>query len=99
MGLSTSTIPDSDLLIFAQGNAKLDRAIDHFSLPAGWSCPGALQCLARAVEKGTDDKGRPKYGVEDGPDVVYRCFSASEEARYPQLRVIRWHNWDMLKKH
>lgn len=87
-------IPASDLLIFGAGNAKLDAAIDHFSLPAGWSCPGARECLARATEQ---DDGR--YKVVDGPEVQYRCFSASEEARYPQLRAIRWHNFDMLRKY
>lgn len=88
---------ESETLLFGQGNGKLDKAIDHFSIPAGWSCPGASECLARAVEKGEGDDGRMTWGVEDGPDVVFRCFSASEEARYPQLRTIRWHNWRLLK--
>ncbi len=97
MDLSTAANSANDLLIFGQGNGKLDKAIDHFSIPAGWACPGADQCLARAVEKGEDETGRMRWGVEDGPNVVYRCFSASEEARYPQLRVIRWHNWRLLQ--
>jgi hypothetical protein len=88
---------ENDLLIFGQGNGKLDKAVDHFSIPAGWACPGASQCFARAVEKGTDDDGRVRWGVEDGEDMEFRCFSASEEARYPQLRTIRWHNWRLLQ--
>lgn len=87
-------IPTSDLLVFGQGNGKLDPAISHFSLPAGWSCPGARDCLARAVQQ---DDGR--YKVVDGEGISYRCFSASEEARYPNVRAIRWHNWDMLRKY
>lgn len=92
--LPTSNIPESDLLIFGQGNGKLDPAISHFSLPAGFACPGALQCLSRAVEQ---EDGR--YKVVDGTGVQFRCFSASEEARYPNVRAIRWHNWDMLRKY
>ncbi len=37
------------------------------------------------------------YRVEDGPEVEFRCFSASEEARYPNVRAIRWHNFDTLR--
>ncbi len=100
MGSMTSSAPDAsphipgpDLLIFGSGNGKLDSAIDHFSIPAGWSCPGARGCLARAtqVEGG--------WKVEDGPDVQFRCFSASEEARYPNVRRIRWHNFDTLRRY
>lgn len=87
-------IPTSDLLIFGQGNGKLDACIDHFSLPAGWSCPGARECLARAAEKDGS-----KWTVEDGPEAQFRCFAASEEARYPNVRAIRRHNWEQLKKH
>src|SRR3954452_21296760 len=81
-------IPAADLLVFGQGNGKLHPAICHISLPAGWACPGARLCLAKATER---DGG--KWGVEDGPEVSFRCFSASEEARYPQVRAIRWHNF------
>lgn len=36
-------------LSFAKGNAKLRQpGLYTFSLPAGWSCPGALECLAKA---------------------------------------------------
>lgn len=96
---AVAAVPDADLLKFHSGNGKLDSVIDHFSIPAGWSCPGARLCLARAVKRGTNEKGRDTYGVEDGPEVEFRCFSASEEARYPQVRKNRWHNFDMLRKH
>lgn len=86
-------LPTSDLLIFSSGNAKLDAAIDHISLPAGWSCPGARECLARAVER---DEG---WRIEDGREAAFRCFAASEEARYGNVREARWHNLDMLRKH
>src|SRR5262245_56181677 len=83
--------PES-LLRFGAGNGKLDGVIEHFSLPAGWACPGARHCLAKAVETAEG------WRIEDGPEVQYRCFSASEEARYPNVRETRWHNFDLLKK-
>lgn len=86
-------LPTSDLLIFGSGNAKLDNAIDHFSLPAGWSCPGARECLARAVER---DEG---WRIEDGREAAFRCYAASEEVRYGNVRQVRWHNLDTLRKH
>lgn len=83
---------DADqLLRFGAGNGKLDGVIEHFSLPAGWACPGARHCLARAVET------HEGWRIEDGDEVLYRCFSASEEARYPNVRATRWHNFDLLK--
>ena len=30
------------------GNAKLSKEIVTFSLPSGYSCPGAKDCLAKA---------------------------------------------------
>lgn len=81
-----------ELLRFGAGNGKLDGVIEHFSLPAGWACPGARHCLARAVE--TPEGWR----VQDGDEIEYRCFSASEEARYPNVREARWHNLNLLKK-
>ncbi len=83
--------PDN-LLRFHAGNGKLDPIIDHLSLPAGWSCPGAHECLARAVE--TADGWR----IEDGPDARLRCYAASEDARYPSVRQSRWHNFNLLRK-
>jgi len=87
-------IPAADLLRFGWGNGKLHSGIAHFSLPAGWACPGARACLAKATEKAPG-----KWGVEDGPEVEFRCFSASEEARYPQVREIRWQNFGTLKRY
>lgn len=69
-------------------------AISHFSIPAGWSCPDLLDgpCEALAGTGG-------KYRVEDGLDAQFRCFSASEEAHFLNVRTIRWHNWDLLRKY
>ena len=74
-------------LKFQKGNAKLSKEILTFSLPAGWSCPGALEC-----------KSKVKHGkVIDGPHNKFRCFATSEEARYPSVHKARQHNYSMLK--
>jgi len=80
----------STLLKFQQGNAKLGKNIYTFSLPAGHSCPFANDCLSKA------DKLTGK--LTDGPNTQFRCFAASAEAVYPNVRVSRWHNFDLLKK-
>jgi hypothetical protein len=76
------------LLVFGKGNAKL-KDVYTFSLPAGWTCPGAKGCLAKAD---------PTTGkITDGPDADIRCFSASQEALYPSVRKARWHNFNLLR--
>lgn len=80
-----------DLLSFGKGNAKLDgeaTPIYTFSLPAGWACPGAKDCLAKAA--------RETGKITDGPDTTFRCFAASME-KYPSVRNSRWRNFDMLR--
>jgi len=69
--------------------AKLGLTLKTFTLPAGWTCPGAKDCLSRA------DKVTGK--IKDGPDTEFRCFAASSEATYPSLRAMVWHNLGLLK--
>tara|TARA_R110001592_G_scaffold168717_2_gene405004 strand:- start:562 stop:1311 length:750 start_codon:yes stop_codon:yes gene_type:complete len=73
-------------------NAKL-KGIYHFSLPSGHSCPGAKNCLTKAdriTGKITD------LQVEaDG--MIFRCYAAMDEARRPNVRKVRWDNFDLLK--
>lgn len=78
-----------DKLIFGKGNAKLDREVLTFSLPSGYTCPGAQDCLSRANKK----TGK----ITDGPETQFRCFSASQEALLPIVRKARWKNHDLLK--
>jgi hypothetical protein len=66
------------------GNAKLDKKITTFSLPAGYTCPGAKDCLSRA--------DRDTHTIIDGPHTKFRCFAASEEAVYNGARENRHHN-------
>ncbi len=71
------------------GNAKLSKEIVTFSLPSGYTCPGARDCLAKAdMETGK---------IIDGPHQKFRCFSAVSETR-PAVRAQRWHNFALLKQ-
>jgi hypothetical protein len=84
------------LLKFGEPNAKLKALtkklklkLKTFSLPSGWTCPGAKECLSKA------DRATGK--IKDGPDTEFRCFQASAEALYPSLRRMVWHNFDLIK--
>src|SRR5262249_36510407 len=76
-------------LKFGQGNAKLDKAIFTFSLPAGHSCPFAHACRSRAE--------RESGKIVDGPATAFRCYAASMEARLTTVRDARWHNFQLLR--
>ena len=93
-----------ELLSFGNGNAKLKALrqaaaeklgisprrvrILTLTLPAGWSCPGASECLAFAD---------PVTGkVWDSPTLKFRCFEASAE-RYENVRQQNWHNFNLLR--
>lgn len=78
-----------ELLKFSKGNAKLDKSIHTFSLPSGWTCPSAKDCLSKADQK----TGK----ITDGNETKFRCFSASQEALYPSVRKQRWHNFNLLR--
>ena len=85
-----------NLLKFGDPNAKLKKMIRKmgltlktFTLPAGWSCPAAKDCLSKA--------DRVTGKVTDGPDTIFRCFMASAEARSPSLRKLVWHNLGLVK--
>jgi len=74
---------------FFKGNAKLDKGTHTFSLPAGWTCPGAKDCLSKA---------HPATGtITDGEHTKFRCYAASAEALLRQVREARWHNFMVLR--
>jgi len=75
-------------LIFGRGNAKLSKDIYTFSLPAGYTCPAAKLCQSFA--------NRETGKITDGEFMTFRCFAASQEATYPNVRRARWHNFDLL---
>lgn len=84
-------------LTFSVANAKLvklaeayDKVVKTFSLPSGWTCPGASECLSKA--DATSGK------IKDGNQTQFRCFQASAEALYPPLRNMVWNNLGLLKE-
>jgi hypothetical protein len=79
----------TNLLKFGKGNAKLSKLIATISLPSGFTCPGALECLSKA--------NKITGKIKDGADTVFRCFSASQEALYRNVRENRWFNFELLK--
>jgi hypothetical protein len=84
-------------LKFSIVNAKLEalrvaldvKRVYSLSLPSGWTCPGARDCLSKA--------DRVTGKITDGPETKYRCFAVSMEARSPALRAQVWHNFDLIK--
>jgi hypothetical protein len=88
-----------ELLKFSPANSKTRRLapvmgvkpseIVGFSLPAGYTCPGASQCKAQA--------DRETGSITDGPNCVFRCFAASLECQYPATRAMVWYNLELLK--
>ncbi len=75
-------------LSFAIGNAKLNKQTAIFSLPAGYTCPGASACLSRAH--------RITGKITDGKDNQFRCYAASGEAIFKNIRISRWNNFEAL---
>ncbi len=75
-------------LIFSKGNAKL-KGIPSISLLSGYACPAAHNCLAKVDLK--------TKKLVDGPNQVYRCFSASQEVLFPLTFAQRKSNFDILR--
>lgn len=86
----TKRIEEMKLLKFGLGNAKIGKGIHTFSLPSGWTCPGAHECLARA--------NRLTGKVTDGKEQKYRCYATSMESRFSGLRAMVHYNLDTLRE-
>jgi hypothetical protein len=76
-------------LKFSIGNAKISKKTAVFSLPAGWSCPFAKDCLSKA--------NRQTGKLTDGKDNKFRCYAASGENLFNNVRISRWRNFEALK--
>ena len=63
-----------------------------FDLPAGRTCPSAHLCKARAILDATTGKRT----VKDGPFTVFRCFAASDEARFEGTFNVRRENFETI---
>jgi len=79
------------MLKFGKGNAKLDKLVHTFSLPAGKTCPGALDCKSMAIESNGNRT------IKDGPHTKFRCFAASQEVLYTNTYEARLFNLNALK--
>ena len=78
------------MLHFSHGNAKLTKRL-IFSLPAGSTCPGALECFSMAV---ADANG--KRSIRDGEHTQFRCFAASSEVQYDAVYANRQANFKAI---
>lgn len=63
------------------------RKVYSLDLPAGYSCPGARDCLSKCVG------GK----IQDGKHTQFRCFSASQEVTFSAVHKARMHNFDVLR--
>lgn len=68
------------------------RFVYSFDLLSGFSCPGAKDCLSRAI---VDEQG--KRSIQDGNHTRFRCFSASQEAQYDGVFQKRAQNFATLR--
>lgn len=68
------------------------RKIYSLDLLSGHFCPFAHECLSKAIYVGG------KAHIQDGPHTKFRCYSASQEAQYPNVYKLRKHNSDLLRK-
>jgi hypothetical protein len=90
-GTSQWALDHENLLHFGTDNAKLKGTrTATFSLPAGYTCPGACDCLAWF-----DPKTRK---LHDGPNSKFRCFAASNEAAYTNVSKSVHRNLALLKE-
>ena len=75
------------------------RKIYSLDLLSGYSCPYANECLSKATPTGEiSDAGNPKLKIVDGKNTKFRCFSASQEVKNPNVYKLRKHNYDMLRQ-
>lgn len=76
----------------AIGVANANPKLYSFSKLSGHSCPFAKLCHSQAVK---DDSGR--LHIEDGKHTQFRCFSASQEAIFPNLYKQREYNTNLMR--
>ena len=89
------------VLKLQDGADKLQHLkVVYIGLPAGYTCPFADRCKTFAHRKGKTfplQPGQEKaLKLKQQGDI--RCFAASREAQYPNLRNLRWSNRDLLKE-
>lgn len=94
--------PKEDCVLTLQDGAdKLQHLkVVYVGLPAGYTCPFADRCKTFAHRKGKEfpiQVGQERaLKIKQTGDI--RCFAASREAQYPNLRELRWRNRDLLNQ-
>lgn len=83
------------VLTISEPNSKLGQInAPSLSLPAGYTCPFADICKSFAHPTGGKFKSNQK-SIKDVGDI--RCYAASAEMTYPNVRNLRWRNFDLIK--
>ena len=80
------------LLKFSPPNSKI--AFPSFSLPAGWTCPGAYNCLTKRMSDGK----LVDLQIPDDDGLSYRCYATSLEVAYPSLAKMLDHNEQLVRE-
>ena len=85
------------VLKFSKYNMKINALARHlgmkktevvaFDLPAGWTCPAAKLCKSTVNR---ENGKRSDFGQ-------FVCYATKAESVYPNVRLVRWHNFDTLK--
>lgn len=94
--------PKEDCVLQLQDGAdKLQHLkVVYIGLPAGYTCPFADKCKTFAHRKGKEFPLQPgqdkRLKLKQTGDI--RCFAASREAQYKDLRNLRWRNLDLLNE-
>ena len=89
--LITDAYEGTTVLSFSLNNSKLKKTkTAAFSLPSGFTCPGACDCLSWF--------DREERQLKDGPQTEFRCFSASLEAAFKNRQELVDRNLAILKQ-
>lgn len=75
-------------MLKARGDVTTGKSVIAFDLPAGWTCPAASLCMARA--------NRETGKITKGKDAEFLCYASKLEAAFPSARRARWHNFNIL---
>jgi len=67
------------------------KKVYSFDILSGHSCPFANECLSKVVETSEG------FRIQDGPNTEFRCFSASQEVIFTNVRKLRSANFTELK--
>lgn len=74
----------ADLLVNVRKNSVMS-----FDIPAGYTCPAADLCLAKA--------DRETGKLQKGSHMQFLCYAARIENQRSNVRVAHWFNFDLIK--